>query len=292
MTSRLERYARLEDADGSLLTQAFAMAPEQFRARIAKTVAASPDRNLKSAYCRALHGADLDASRRLENLKLVGDEDGLFEMTRSQRLIEVLDLCERWAGITARPNDAGQRRVIERAVTAYRGLGEFNLELGPELPNGLVDIFDWWRSQNPTDSELRADLDAPDPFRKARGLYLGHERGWLDATRIEAAANSEHWPERLVARMVEPTVPAQADPDHVLWVSACAGHGSLLNAAIGGTPEDYARHTEWLGKARGAAAAQTRGLLEILCAFQGAFVASGITVDESTEATDCHAVEI
>jgi len=43
---------------------------------------------------------------------------------------------------------------------------------------------------------------------------------------------------------------------------------------------------------RGAAAARTRGLLEILCAFQGAFVASGITVDESAEATERTAVEI
>ena len=40
------------------------------------------------------------------------------------------------------------------------------------------------------------------------------------------------------------------------------------------------------------AAARTRALLEILCAFQGAFVASGISVDETAEATEPTAVEV
>jgi hypothetical protein len=75
-------------------------------------------------------------------------------------------------------------------------------------------------------------------------------------------------------------------------VSACAGDAALLQAPIGGTPEDYARHSGLLSKVRGAAAARTRALLEIVCVFQGAFVASGISVDETAEATEQTAVEI
>lgn len=292
VTGRLERYAALKDDDGMLVVQAFAMAPEPFRERLARAVAASPDRRLKEAYRRAVSGAGVTAGGQVDNLKLVGDEDGLFEAVRSLRLSETLELCERWGSVTARPAGAQQRAVVDRAVTAWRALGDFKVEPGPKLPDGLVDIFDWWRSQKPSDADLRADLTAPDPFQKARGLYLGHERGLIDGARIAAAGNSEHWPERLIARLVDPALLAQAKEDHVLWVSACAGDASLLDAPIGGTPEDYARHTDLLGKARGPAAARSKALLDILCAFQGAFVASGITVDESAEATDGNAIEI
>lgn len=292
VTGRLERYAALKDDDGMLVVQAFAMAPEPFRERLARAVAASPDRRLKEAYRRAVSGAGVTVGNRLDNLKLVGDEDGLFEAVRSLRLVEVLDLCERWASVAARPAGAQQRAAVDRAVTAWRGLGDFKVEPGPQLPDGLVDIFAWWHSRKPSDAELRADLSAPDPFQKARGLYLGHERGLVDGARIAAAANSEHWPERLIARLVDPALLAQAKEDHVLWVSACAGDASLLNAPIGGTPEDYARHSDLLGKALGPAAARSRRLLEILCGFQGVFVASEITVDESTQAPDEGGVEI
>lgn len=66
----------------------------------------------------------------------------------------------------------------------------------------------------------------------------------------------------------------------------------MLQTPIGGTPEDYARHSSLLEKARGAAAARTQALLEILCAFQGAFVASGISIDETAEATESTAVVV
>lgn len=292
VTGRLERYAALKDNDGMLVAQAFAIAPEPFRERIASTVAASLDRRLKIAYRRALSGGEIDSARRLDNLKLVGDEDGLFEMAHSLRLAEALDLCKRWAATTGRPAGARQHATVERAVATYRRLGEFKGEPGPKLPEGLVDIFDWWHGQEPSDTELRADLGHPDPFRKARGLFLGHERGLVDAARIAAASNSEHWPERLIARLVDHGLLVEAREDHVMWVSACAGDEAQLNASIGGTPEDYARNTDRLGNARGSAAVRTKALLEILCVFQSASVASGITVDDSAEATERHAVEI
>jgi len=76
----------------------------------------------------------------------------------------------------------------------------------------------------------------------------------------------------------------------VLWVSACAGDAALLNAKIDGTPEDYKRNNNQLNKASTPEAARMRSLLEILCAFQGAFIASGITAVEIIEATEKTAI--
>jgi len=59
--------------------------------------------------------------------------------------------------------------------------------------------------------------------------------------RLAAAAKNEHWPERLVARLADPALLAQGAEDHVMWVSACAGDAALIQAPIGGTPEDYGR---------------------------------------------------
>lgn len=287
---RSECYAALHDDNGHLLIQAFNMAPEPLRERLARAVAASHDRRIKAAYREALAGSGADAASSVDNLKRVADEDGLFESCRFLRLMQVLDLCERWAGIAARPNGASQRAAVDRAVAAYRRLQDVEPESSPVLPAGLVDIFDWWRAQEPGDAELRNDIEAGDPFVKARGLYLGYKRGIVDAARIAAAAASEHWPERLMARLADPAFCAQPGEDHVFWVTACGGDAALLNARVGGTPEEFARHTELL--AAGQTDARNRGLLEILCAFQGTFVGGGITVVTSTEATDPHAIEV
>ena len=79
---------------------------------------------------------------------------------------------------------------------------------------------------------------------------------------------------------------AQAGNDHVLWVNACGGDAGLLQVPILGSPEDYARHSQQLKQARGPAAGRVRALLEILCTYQSAFVASSINVEEIIEATE------
>lgn len=285
-----ERYAALHDESGHLLIQAYAMAPEPMRERLARAVAASHDRRLKAAYREALAGSGAETARSVDNLKRVADEDGLFESCRSLRLIQVLDLCERWSGIAARPGGTSQRAAVNRAVAAYRRLQAIEPESSPALPSGMADIFEWWRAQDPGDAQLHAGLDAADPFTKARSLYLGHGRGIADASRIAAAAASEHWPERLMARLVDPAFCAQPGADHVFWASACTADAALLDAQVGGTPEEYAHHSALL--AAGQAGARSLGLLEILCAFQAVFVGAGITVDTGTEAVDCRAIEI
>ena len=100
-----------------------------------------------------------------------------------------------------------------------------------------------------------------------------------------------NWPERLVARLLEPARLSEAERDRVFWVNACAGDASCCTRRSTAC-QDYARHTALLGQARGPIGSRTRAFLEILCAFQGVFVASGIVVDESTEAADRGAVEI
>ncbi len=290
VAGRPERYAALHDENGHLLILAYALAPEPLRERLARAVAASHDRRLKAAYREALAGSGADTASSVGNLKLVADEDGLFESCRSLRLIQVLDLCERWASIPARPGGAIQRAAVDRAVAAYRRLKDIKAESAPALPAGMVDIFDWWSAQKPGDTQLHADLESDDPFIKARGLYLGHKRGIVDASQITTAATSMHWPERLMARLVDPAFCARPVEDHVLWVSACAGDARLLNAQVGGTPEEYASHTSFL--ASGQADARSLGLLEILCAFQKVFVGAGITVDAGAESTERHAIEV
>jgi len=137
VTGNVERYTGLRDEDGSLLSQAFAMAPEPFRERIAWAVAGSPDRRLKEAYRRALSGGGLDDTQSVANLKLVGDEDGLFEKTRSLRLGAVLELCERWATHPGWPPGREQRAVVYRAVTALSHTGPVSGRARPRTAQGL-----------------------------------------------------------------------------------------------------------------------------------------------------------
>ena len=212
---RLERYAALHDESCHLLIQAFTMAPEPLRERLARAVAASHDRRLKAAYREALAGSGADTASNVDNLKRVADEDGLFESCRSLRLMQALDLCERWAGIAARPSGASQRAAVDRAVAAYRRLQDVEPENIPVLPAGMMDIFDWWRMQELGDAQLHADLEADDPFVKARGLYLGHGRGIVDTARIAAAAASENRPQPLKGRAVLPSI--------FFFSSSCAG---------------------------------------------------------------------
>ncbi len=283
----LARYQSLQDSDGMLLAQAFEMAPEPFRQRIAQAVQASGDMALLDAYRRAQQHSGMEGTQLIDNLKRVGDHDGLFEALRGQRLLDALPLCEYWAGTDGRPSDNRRRQAVDAGVAAYIALGGIEIEPGPDLPDGMVDIFVHWREQAPSDQQLRQNLDAEDPFDKARGLYLGHERGLVDQARLRQAGESDHWPGRLISRMLVPPEAGEAPAeDHVIWVNAVSSDASLLHAPIEVGPDEYTQFSERLEQARGEAASTASGLLEILCAFQGAFGAGRISVDEMDEAPD------
>lgn len=293
VTGELERYTALHDENGHYLIQAYTMAPAPLRERLARAVAASSDRRLMAAYRSALSGISVDAMETIDDLKRIGDQDGLFEACRTLRLAQVLNLCEYWTDHPGRPTGTSQRLVVDRAAVACQKLRSYEAKSSGSLPNGLVDIFDWWHTQQPGNEQIQADLLADDPFIRARGLYLGHERGRVDATQIAAAAKSAHWPERLVARIVDPVYCAQTSGEHVFWAAACGGDPSLLNAVIGGTPEEYARHCAQLAAMQeGKADGRNKALLEILCAFQEFYVGTGISIDKGAEATDRSAIEI
>jgi hypothetical protein len=85
---------------------------------------------------------------------------------------------------------------------------------------------------------------------------------------------------------------AEADADPVLWISACAEDAVLLQTPVSGTPEDYSRHSQWLGRPGNRATPHTLGLLAILCAFQGVFVANAISTEEIGETVEWTAIEV
>jgi hypothetical protein len=286
------RYEQLKDESGELLALAFGMAPEAFQERMSRTVAASPSRRLKESYRVALLGGGLEESRKAESLKLVGDEDGLFELIKGMALGDALSLCERWAETGKRPNLPENAGVVERAVGFWKDLGRIEVTPGPALPEGMEDIFAWWRNQAPSDADLRADLKADDPLQKARGLYMGHEKGWVGDGELKEAAGSEHWPLRLAARLLSPGLHAAGGQDHVHWVSLCAGDAGLLQMPVSGSPDDHRRHSERLQNTRGQAASRTRTMLEILCTFQGAFVAGGVTVEDQVQPTETESISV
>ncbi|MBF0423399.1 MAG: hypothetical protein HQL73_10445 [Magnetococcales bacterium] len=294
VTGRMEHYAPIrdkgEEIETTSFTDAFDKASHPLRERLARAVGASGDRRLMALHRMAVARGqnDVDPSLKVANLILAGDEDGLFDVSEHLQLVNVIELCEHWVKTSARPSNPEKRQIVERAVQAYRTLGEFRVEPGPELPEGLVDIFDYWRKQESNDADLRTDLDSEDPFRRARGLYLGQERGLVEKDRFTKAFHSKHWPERLVAYLANSSFLAKAKDDHVFWMSVCAGDASLLGSRIGGSPDEYQYNTKRIEQAHGPAAARTRGLLEILCNFQKFFVGGLVALDEIVEPPSGH----
>jgi len=286
----LAQYQNLQDQDGRLLSHAYALASPVFRSQITLTVANSTDRRLKQAYRLALSSETLSHAERIDSLIRVNDDDGLFELCRKLSLAEVLELCQYWAQTANRPSLPEQAAVVEQAVAAYRRLQY--LQRGPEqkLPKGLVDIFDYWYSQQPSDGELRSDLRAEDPFEQARGLFLGYQRQLVGQAALTAAADSKHWPLRMVAQLLDPQGLGKTAKDHVQWVRSCADDAVILQIPIAATPFDYACHTRQLQLTHQPSAARRHCLLEILCLFQGAFVGSSTEVLELDEAADATAI--
>lgn len=291
VTGNIARYNALNDENGAILAQAFVLASPGFRERMARTVAISTDRRLKEAYRRALTGGNINEMKVIANLKLVGDHDGLFEKTRFLRLGSVLELCEYWDNNPdGRPSRPKLKEVVDRAVAAYKTLTKLqnkNIKI-PLLSSGLMDIFEYWRQQ-PLNNEIEIDLKSRDPVRRAYALYLGYRRGVIDSNKLKNLVYSPDWLERLVVKLLDPNALVNAKEDHVCWVSECAGEPAMLQIPIAGTPEDYRRHNELLKHSNDN---RVKALLEILCAFQGTFIASGISVDEIDDAIEPGAIEV
>lgn len=155
-----------------------------------------------------------------------------------------------------------------------------------------------------SDDQRREDAKAAAPLLRARALYL---QGLPAATsgarlvvppsggqQVHQAATSDDWPVRLVARLLNPALAAAAD-DQVQWLGVLTGMDAVvLGASLAGTPVDYKRYSDRLAQARRGGPAAERGvrLLEILCAFQGAFVSGDISLEATREATDARAIDV
>lgn len=297
VTGRADEFLSLADPDGVLFNQAFSLANEEFRKRINNTVLSSGKNRLVEAYQRARAArSGFDPKLVLDAYKKAGDDEKLFEATRELTLLEIFDLCEWWAENQSRPSDPARREVVETAVKAFGAIGRLSFEPGPEPPDGLVDIFDWWKSNPPDDKTLRAELDADDPITRARAVFLGNERGIVSREQLRDWDDGEHWPVKFVARVCAPEVVDSEKTDHVFWLNALGGiDGEVLGAKPGGTPEQYEHFSEVLGNldpASGPIAERNRALLQILCTFMGHWLGGVVEWEDGREATDRRAAVI
>ncbi|KOR31523.1 hypothetical protein TI04_00205 [Achromatium sp. WMS2] len=283
-TGNVQDYLALQDEDGSLFTQALRLATPKLLDCIAQVMLKNADLELRNSYRTALVRAGINSSQRFTYLKLIGDDRGLFEHIPHLRLQQVLELCEHW---TQKPCDwatpASRHAVLQQAVTAYQELKNPLQASGPKLPEGFVDIFAYWRDYNP--QKLTKTKTSPDPVMRARYLYL--------AGSDECNINSEHWLERLVARLSNIACLLEPASDQVHWVSACAGDAELLQTKIIGNPLEYKQHRERLYALTPANNSySTVGLLVILCAFQGIFIGTDITVENLREPRERTAIRV
>ncbi|MCO6456398.1 MAG: hypothetical protein J5I93_13950 [Pirellulaceae bacterium] len=290
VTGLARKYEALGDENGELFLRAFLMAPASFRQRINQTVLNSGSARLVEVYSRAMAGqGEFDPRLYVDALKSAGDDDRLFEAARDMKLTEALDLCQHWSEHDRWPQDDRWRNAAQRAVGAYRELGELKFESGPAPPEGTRDLFETWKQTTVQGQPAPSDFQHPDPLVRARALYVGQpsERQWREA------AQNDDWLIRLVARLRNPVLAATTD--HVPWIGALSGiDADLLDARLSGTPAEYKQFSQRLAQARsaGAAARHSARILEILCAFQGAFVSGGIELVDSDAATDRGAVTV
>ena len=278
---QVEPYLALENEQGERFQEAYTLADEAMRQRLNEVVLLSGNPRLTQAYERALSGGSgFDLDLFLRALKTANNESGLLEASRHMTLPGLLDLCQRWSENGWRPGDPRTAALGERALAGFAQVGDLELRVEANTPPGTVDLFEYWRRQNPGDEELRAGLDQEDPFLRARSLYLGSLRGTLPEERMAQAARSDDWPERLVARLFRPEL--AEGPDHVHWVNVCGGSADLLTMPVACTPDQHSHVNRLIEQSRpgkGEDARRYQGLLTILHAFQACF-ADWIEVSE------------
>lgn len=281
LDQQVEAYLALENEQGERFQEAYTLASEAMRQRLNGVVLHSGNARLTQAYEKALSGqSGFDLDLYLRALKTANNETGLLEASQHMTLPGLLDLCQRWSENGWRPEDARTAALVERALAGFAQVGDLELRVEATSPPGTVDLFDYWRRQYRQRREIANDLDQEDPFLRARSLYLHSRLGTLPPGRLEQAARSDDWPERLVARLFRPDL-AQGT-DHVHWVNVCGGSADLLTMPVNCNPEQHGHITRLLQQSqsgKGEAAQRYQGLLAILHAFQ-AYFAGWIEVGE------------
>lgn len=294
-TGEAARYHAIQDETGQIFREGFAMAGDPLRKRLVEAVTRSGDRRLIDAFAGAL-GGERQTETEIEARKTAGDEDGLVEACRPLGVFDLLDLCERWAETGRLPTDPARKRVVETAVAGWRTMGRITFEAPAKLPNGMVDFFDWWEQQKVGEKDLAAGLTNPDPLVRAGSAWVSHRRGGLPAATVDKMAVSEDWPERLVARLVEPKH-AAASNEHVQWTSLAGGviPGAIIATTAAGTPAEHETVLQVrkanTGKTDNASTVNL-GLAQILAAFQSYFQRGVIVASEDDSAPDRGAIAV
>ena len=293
VTNQVPSYLALENEEGERFQEAYALATEPLRKRLNDVVLKSGHRQLADAYEKALAGkSDFNRDLLVRARTTAGDDAGLFEDTQYMTISGLLDLCKLWSENGWRPQDPRHCDLVERAIAAYPQVGSLEITVDAPVPPGTTDLFDSFRKQNLSDKEISAGLDATDPFTRMRSLYLGAQRDLLPPGRLAKAAQSEDWPERLVARLFK--LDEGQGQDHVSWVNTCTGSGELLTAPVKCNPEEYdyfGRLLKATAKADSGIAGRYRALLEILQAFQSVH-GGGLEVGDDDGTDVIGAVEV
>ncbi len=288
LDSRVEEYLALENERGELFQEAYIMAAEAQRLRLNDVVLQSGNRRLADAYEVAMSGRDdFSSDLVIKAKKTAEDDQGLFAATRYMTLPGLLDLCGRWAANGWRPAPARERDLVERAVAACARAGDVETAVDVSTPAGTQDLFDCWRGEQHSDQDLLAGLGHADPFVRMRSLYLGGLRNILPAGRLDQAAKSPDWPERMVVRLLQPS--DTAGQDHVHWVNGTAGGGELLTAPVDCTPEDLEHFGQILYRIPEQAsgfAGRYRALTQVLHAFQSIHAVGRIVVEDDDGARE------
>jgi hypothetical protein len=297
VTGQAETYFGLQDPDGEQFRAAYAMASESQRSRIRDPVIGNGDARLVEAYRRAtLAVGRHDPQTELDAAVARDDHEALFEAMRHLTLKDALPYVEQWADSGKRPRDPRRRQVVDTAVAAYQSMGTLEIDAAPAPPKGLTDLFAHWQARGMSEAELRQTLESGTPLERAGALYVGHGKGLLAKDALHKATRADDWPVRLVACLLSPVALDQAADDHVAWIGACSGvDAELLQAKLAGTPDEYHARSRQLAEARRTKTPPARrvcALLQLVCAFQGAFVASDIEVGEAREATEHGAIAL
>ena len=294
-TGDLRGYHEMGDDTAAYFHEGLALAPGPLRQRITNVVTQSADRRLIDAFASAV-SVCRDTRTEIEVRKIAGDEDGIVDAARGYGVFELLGLCERWAGMDMRPRDPSRRRAVDRAVVSWKQVGRIMIGERVDPPDGLVDYFTWWEERRLDNETINSGLLASDPLVRAGAAWAGHRSGKLPADRVEGMSKSEHWPERLIANLVDPQRTCLPN-EHVWWMGQVHGEIAdvLLTATAEGNPSQSEQLRGVLSSCRGATdqtSTTNRCLAEVLLAFQEHFQRGAIAITADDGASEPGAIRI
>lgn len=277
----------MDDPNGDSLAEALAAANEARRAAIVRTVQTSRDGALAERFRKAsLKVQGMDAGLALKALQATGDEGRVVDATREMTGAELFEQCRRWAESGRRPTDPRRREAVERAVALLGNQPKIEIEPAPALPSGTEDLIAVWAADRRSEKELKAELQAEDPFVRAGALFALARRGLVDAATLDQKQKSEQWAERFAATLAGAS--GDVSKDHVQWMALCAGVDEGTHGArVGCGPDEFEASAERLAKLRKAKtplAVRTANELEVLQLFRALFSRGELVVSADDSA--------